>query len=238
MPTTLDHLMVALFAVAWPCYVLFVEMPRFRRRQAAGEPVRLIRDYLQTIALQWSLAVLALIVWSASGRPLADLGFRLPRGWHLWIGGGLVVAAIVGLWLQLAMVRAQATARELLRRQVAPLAFLLPTRPTELRVFYAVAVTAGLCEELLFRGYLIWYLDLLIGLPAAIGVSSLLFGLGHAYQGRDGAMRAGLTGLAMAALYLPTRSLLLPVVAHAMIDALGGRTAYEALREEQPAAAA
>jgi membrane protease YdiL (CAAX protease family) len=44
------------------------------------------------------------------------------------------------------------------------------------------------------------------------------FGVAHAYQGRAGIVGTGLLGGGMAAMYLQTGSLLLPVVLHALID--------------------
>lgn len=238
MLTALDHAFVVLFAVLWPFYITFFEMPRFRRRQAAGDPPQRIRDYATTMATQWTLAALALTIWATARRPWAELGLRPPHGLPFWIGAALVAAAITFLAWQLAMVRRMAAARERLRRQLAALAFLLPTRPHEMGVFYALALTAGVCEELLVRGYLLWYLEHFVSLPGAVALSSLMFGLAHSYQGRNGAFRAGLAGVIMAGLYASTRSLLLPIVAHALVDALGGRTAYEALREEPKVATA
>jgi uncharacterized protein len=44
------------------------------------------------------------------------------------------------------------------------------------------------------------------------------FGLAHAYQGLVGIVPTGLLGGIMAAVYLQTGSLLLPVLLHAVID--------------------
>jgi membrane protease YdiL (CAAX protease family) len=52
-------------------------------------------------------------------------------------------------------------------------------------------------------------------LVLAAGVA---FGLAHAYQGRAGIVTTGLLGGIMAAVYLDTGSLLLPVLLHAAID--------------------
>ena len=49
-------------------------------------------------------------------------------------------------------------------------------------------------------------------------VAAVAFGLAHAYQGRAGILLTGLLGGVMAALYLGTGSLLLPVLLHAAID--------------------
>ena len=55
---------------------------------------------------------------------------------------------------------------------------ILPKGAAELRWFTALSLTAGICEEILFRGYLIWYLDSYIGLVGAVILSSIAFGSG------------------------------------------------------------
>ena len=49
-------------------------------------------------------------------------------------------------------------------------------------------------------------------------VAAVAFGLAHAYQGGVGILTTGVLGGIMAALYLETGSLLLPVLLHAVID--------------------
>ena len=51
-----------------------------------------------------------------------------------------------------------------------------------------------------------------------VAVAAVAFGLAHAYQGRVGVLTTGVLGGVMAALYLETGSLLLPVLLHAAID--------------------
>ena len=64
----------------------------------------------------------------------------------------------------------------------------------------------------------------------AVIVSSVAFGLGHSYQGANGATRAGLVGLVFAVFYVVTGSIWLPIIAHALLDILQGATLYEMLR--------
>lgn len=98
---------------------------------------------------------------------------------------------------------------------------MVPRTPVERRLFAAVAVTAGICEELLFRGFL-----LAVGTAAWPGapdwllvvVGAALFGLAHAYQGVSGVLGTAAIGVALGATYALTGSLLIPVVLHAAID--------------------
>jgi membrane protease YdiL (CAAX protease family) len=98
---------------------------------------------------------------------------------------------------------------------------LLPDTPEERRWLAAVSVGAGISEELLFRGFLFYYLTLwfphIHSLECAL-VTSLIFGIGHLYQGWKGIVSTGLVGLVMAGLYALTGNLLVPMFVHAATD--------------------
>jgi membrane protease YdiL (CAAX protease family) len=98
---------------------------------------------------------------------------------------------------------------------------LLPRTTAERRLFTLVGVTAGVCEEWLYRGFLLAVVAAIGGglpTPALVAIGALAFGLAHAYQGVAGIVTTGVLGGVMAGLYLGTGSLLLPVVLHALID--------------------
>jgi membrane protease YdiL (CAAX protease family) len=91
----------------------------------------------------------------------------------------------------------------------------------ERSVFALLAVTAGVCEELLFRGFGIAYLRWLWpGSPrvAVIAITAVAFGLVHLYQGPRGVVLTGLVGAYLAWLVLSTGSLLPAMVIHALLD--------------------
>jgi membrane protease YdiL (CAAX protease family) len=98
---------------------------------------------------------------------------------------------------------------------------VLPRTAGERRLFAVVGVTAGICEEWLYRGFFLAVVAAATGGPPAwalvLGAAGA-FGLAHAYQGPAGVVSTGLLGGGMAVMYLQTGSLLLPVVLHALID--------------------
>lgn len=99
---------------------------------------------------------------------------------------------------------------------------LLPRTDEEAAHFRVLSVTAGICEEIVYRGYLIWYLAVFIGpWPAALA-AGVLFGVLHLYQGTQGISRAGALGVVMALLYVGSGSLLWPMILHAAVDLNGG----------------
>ncbi len=61
---------------------------------------------------------------------------------------------------------------------------LLPQSPLEVLVWIGVSITAGICEEMAFRGFLQRQLHALSGsIVVAVLGQGLVFGLFHAYQG-------------------------------------------------------
>jgi hypothetical protein len=92
-------------------------------------------------------------------------------------------------------------------------------------------VTAGVCEEIAYRGFLMSYLGGFGTVPAIL-LSTLAFGLAHAYMGTAAAVRAGLIGLLVAVLYRVTGSLWAPMLLHAVADVTSGMMARLSLGSE------
>jgi membrane protease YdiL (CAAX protease family) len=191
--------------------------------------------YRRLLILEWGLALLAAIVWlSSPGVDAGQVGLRWPEQWP-----GPVTLLVVVLVLLFVVVSTRAlrsgalleAAAEPVRRRPgegrhseppgqATLA-LLPRTPAERRLFTVVGVTAGVCEEWLYRGFFLAVVAAVAGgLPTGVlvVVAAVAFGVAHAYQGLAGVALTGLLGGVMAALYLQTGSLLLPVLLHAAID--------------------
>jgi uncharacterized protein len=83
----------------------------------------------------------------------------------------------------------------------------------------AVAVSAGICEEIVFRGYLLRQFRAMVGsATTAVFLQAAVFGLPHVYQGFRVAMMAAAYGVLFAALALWRGSLRPSIVAHAWSD--------------------
>jgi membrane protease YdiL (CAAX protease family) len=157
-------------------------------------------------------------------------------GWGFVIAAGLSAALIVQLARQARFAQTRPAFAEAVRKVGKSLQNMLPTDEEEFRAFTVLCVTAGIVEELLYRGFLIWYLNAVLPLWAAVVVSAIVFGLGHAYQGARGIVKTGAVGLAIAGLYLLAGSLWVPMVLHAAVDILQVRMMFNARRS--PAIAA
>ena len=189
--------------------------------------------YLRLLILEWGLALLALVIWlAAPGVDAGELGLRWPQRWP-----GPITGLVVLLVLAFVVVSTRALRGGALLESADPVRrpgdgrhaeppghatlAVLPRTAGERRLFTVVGVTAGVCEEWLYRGFFLAVVAALAGgMPTGVlvVVAAVAFGLAHAYQGRAGVLTTGLLGGVMAALYLQTGSLLLPVLLHAAID--------------------
>lgn len=97
---------------------------------------------------------------------------------------------------------------------------IFPFEPNAKKLWFAVSVTAGICEEILYRGFIIDYLQTSMSLDLvwALLLGALIFGLGHIYQGLKGFVATTLYGFLFAGLYVSTGNLVLPIVIHVFID--------------------
>src|SRR2546425_962185 len=83
---------------------------------------------------------------------------------------------------------------------------------------WVLAVTAGLCEEFLYRGFALWYFTSLAGSVAGFVLAAVLFGLGHLYLGRMHVVRTAIVGAVFGLLVIGTGSLWVAIVLHAAMD--------------------
>jgi membrane protease YdiL (CAAX protease family) len=228
--TVLDVLFVIGLVVVYPAYSART-FPRTMRGIAEFRPGARIASYRETMAWGWGLAAAGTAVWLAGGRSFAELGFRAPSGAGFWIALVFAVLAAAGLALQLRSVRQSEEDRRELRTSLGgPLVFL-PRTPKEERAFAALSLTAGICEELLYRGWLIAWLAPATGTPAAAVLSTLAFGAGHLYGGRSVALRATAMGAVLCGLFLLSGSLWVPVLVHAAVDRNMGKLAVAAFHD-------
>ncbi|HTJ33270.1 MAG TPA: CPBP family intramembrane glutamic endopeptidase [Dactylosporangium sp.] len=186
------------------------------------DPAALVTFYRRNVTRKIGLLPpVALLLLVVPGLRPAQLGLAWPHGPSARGALGhlaylAVFILITGLWWRRSARRGEPVPRP--RR----LEILVPATGAERRWAWAVSISAGVCEELVFRGLLIT-----AGIAAgwsplvAAMASSVLFGMAHLYQGWLGMLLTAVLGQAMAYFYLPTGSLLIPIVLHTLIDLRG-----------------
>jgi len=199
--------------------VLLVAMPAFALAQVplvAGTPVERLPAYWSSIATLWMLGVACWLVGTRSGGPAAVGMVAMPLGPLAVWSVGLTLAGLATLVVFRAVLGAAGASESPILRQ------LLPRSGQERRVFALLSLTAGVCEELAYRGYAIPILATTMGSPGAAVVTSLVFGILHGYQGLLGSMRTAIMGGILAWGFLASGSLLPAIIAHALIDLVAG----------------
>lgn len=205
------------------------DFQRLLKSVAAGQPNARANAYKWTVVIQWGLVLGLGGWWILAGRGLAPLGLLpLASGWQ-WLAIGLgIVASILMIW-QMITINSNSEKLEEARIQMGDLCELAPQSPAEHRMFSALAITAGLCEEVLYRGVLLAILSPVTGTWQAVAFSSVIFGLGHAYQGMVGMGKTSLIGLIMALLTVFSGSLFVAMLLHIVIDLTSGRIMAKAI---------
>lgn len=207
----LNALFLAVLVELFP--VLAVAQVPLVRQDEVDRPGAYIGSAVAILVLGWISLVLG------EGQVGYEAMGLIPLSWSdllLWtaiaLGGGLglmgishVVERVLGI-----------EESELLKQ-------ILPRTTHEKSLFAGVSLSAGLGEELAYRAYAIPVLAGLTGSTwGAAVLASGIFGFLHAYQGTFGVVRTAALGLALAAVFLLSGSIWPAIVAHTVIDLVGG----------------
>jgi membrane protease YdiL (CAAX protease family) len=216
--TLLDLIIVALAVFVMPVMSILTGRKLARAPDARG----LLLRYILIISRGVLFIVLVAGAWWLQRRPFGALG--LVPHLSLWDYAGFSLALLIGLLMVAqGMSLASAPAEKVERAMKAIRSIkITPNTPEEFALFMLMSLSAGVWEELVYRGFLVWFLVPLTGVVGAIVISALIFGLAHIYQGARGFVASTVLGLIFAALYLFTASLWWLMVVHAAIDMAGG----------------
>jgi membrane protease YdiL (CAAX protease family) len=171
-----------------------------------------------TIFRDLGLVSLILFFLWRNGENVERIGWSLRRAdREALLGAALFVPfAFVAALLERELLRAG------LSRPATPLpSFLEASGPAELLLAAVMVTVVALAEETIFRGYLMLrFQAVLRGSALAVLLSSLIFSVGHGYEGSAGLVTVGVMGAVFAIIYLWRRSLVAPIVMHFLQDFL------------------
>lgn len=156
------------------------------------------------------------------------VGFRTPGYAAMGLGAidattlavGSAVATAAGLAV---MVGARLLAGYMGWSETELVRLVMPATGRERGAFVVVSAVAGLGEEIAYRGFLLALVSQTFADPlTAVLLTSIAFGLLHAYQGVVGMIRTGLIGVAFAGMVVALGSVWPVVVGHVMINLVAG----------------
>ncbi len=213
----LQHALALFLLVVGPYWGIY----EIRKLKTSEDPRRKVSFYRKDFAVEW---LLALISVNVSGYGI----FHPPATWQ-WLKKphshyfllGLLVGFGLALLLPFVSIFKQ-KGRAAVRKALAKFDYLLPSDSARDYIWFGLlCVTAGVCEECLFRGFLMHYLGASpfhLSMTIAIILSAGVFGLNHLYQGLSGMATSAVLGVIFALLFVATGNLLLPMLVHALVD--------------------
>ena len=236
MLTLADHALVLLIVVGLPLRALF-GIRMLRARAPSEVPALRRRLWTRAVVTQWLLTGLVLAVWLAVRRSPITLGLALRPTPGL-------AGVLVGLTTIVTLVSRQRGAlatdeslRARVRDRLAAVERLMPHSAAEFPRFAVLACTAGVCEEFLFRGFLLWYAAHWMPFTLACIAQAIVFGVCHAYQGPRGVLLTTLAGAFFTGVLLVAGSIWPAMLIHALMDLHAGDLARRVFPVETPAAA-
>lgn len=176
--------------------------------------------YLRTMLFEWVMFAFVYYGIRARGVTLRDLvGPRWSTASKVLIdvGIGLGFYAVSALALTLTgRLLHDTSSLEVVR-------FMAPNGPVEMAMWMGLSLTAGICEETIFRGYLQRQFIGWTKIPSlGIVASGAIFGAVHIYQGTKHAVGIAILGILLGVLAAWRRSLKPGMISHAVQDTLGG----------------
>ena len=237
-PLLIDHILFLLFGLILPLNSVFRAQPRLKTLGPWNTRMK-IGFYMGNSLSLWALAIVVVLVWYFTGRSLSILGFRLPNpdstNLSLAIALAFIVAYGVYILTDMWSEKAKLKARKHLKKHTP----FLPENTYELRHFSFVALSAGVCEEVLFRGFFITYLLSLFGnsfsaQAAALLIPTIIFAVSHFYQGWKAVAKIALLSLAFGILFIISQSLLVPILLHTFVDLVSGYAGMKIVQTDLP----
>ena len=236
----MEIFLLCLFLVFYAAMSVMDYLAIKKLKDTAMEEKVKVKFYRQTVVWGWIPALFVLLVVAITPITLVDIGLR-PIAFH-FIGeykfAGPIILLLcasffVLLCYQMVSYCLSAKYREAVKNKVftnkkfntyyerVMFNVMIPKTRKEKKWFALVSLTAGIGEEILFRGFLFFLITSSFpGIPMDVIplITGLFFGLVHLYQGINGVIKTFLVGALIGFLYLASNSLILCMMLHFVMD--------------------
>jgi uncharacterized protein len=235
-PNLFDHVLVWIFGLIIP-FMSGVQSRQGMDQITFTESVRR-RFYLANSLFLAMAASVILVAWWWQDRPWSVMYF-IPSfaiqnpAWTMAIVTLLSLLYIADILHSIKQVKKGQSIEEALEEGTP----FLPRHPRELPAYLLMCLSAGIFEEIIYRGYLVTYFkpeyNHGTGLPLlAICAPAVLFSLAHYYQGWQAVLKIFLLSVLLAIIFLLSQNILVVMLIHTVIDLLGGMLAMRLLKKQ------
>jgi uncharacterized protein len=224
-----DHLLFVIVGIVIPLRTVLGTQPQLADLQF--DTRMKLRLYWGNNLWLWLLTGATAGVWYFNGRPWSLIGldwpWSLPTGWPLVVMLAFLLLYLADTFLEVSQQVSRAPTVENIQAELS----FLPQTAYEFFHFVFLALTAGFCEEFIFRGFFVRYFQCLFGseevtYTLAILVPALIFGVVHLYQGWHAVVKITAMAIMFGFVFVHTNSLWLLILIHALVDLLGGAIAW------------
>lgn len=187
-----------------------------------------IKWYRETIIWSWIPVLLIILLIPLSNMTLKSIGVK-------WINIGTpslnnwIVYSLIGLYLlyllyniySIIVLKYSKKSRTITATKIPEdFRIFLPITKREKSTWDFVAISAGITEEIIYRGYLFYALGIIfpnISLILILLISSIIFGIGHIYQGKE-AIKPTIIGFVFGVFYIVFNSIIPIIIIHIAQD--------------------
>ncbi|AHM60643.1 abortive infection bacteriophage resistance protein, Abi superfamily [Flammeovirgaceae bacterium 311] len=196
-----------------------------------------LTDYKRTIVIFW-LAT-ALIVFRAVLRNSLIDDF-----YPVFNTTGIILSILLVAFIIFQTIQAKITIKtaSVVKANMEYIYHYLPKTPKELRWFTGLSLSAGICEEIIFRLFLFEFLLDYTHISIALVVVNALFAITHIGSGKQNLFSSFFLGILFSTIYYFTNNIWIVITLHAAIDVHAGIIGYrlsqfERLEARNPAQA-
>ncbi len=224
IPNLIDQLLVVILGLVLP-FFSGIRGSEQMHKVHFDEATRR-RFFLSNSLVLWVLAAVAMGIWYWNERPWSLMGFQKIVNQPLtWVA----TAAFVGFYvIEVIQNYLQKDQQQKTFEQWEHNIPFLPESYRELPAYILLCLSAAICEEIMYRGFMVNYFinPMKDGFPwIAVIFPAVMFSIAHFYQGYEAMGKIFILSALFGVIFIVSKSLLIVIVLHFLIDLFGGITA-------------
>ena len=224
IPTLIDQLLVVILGLVLP-FFSGIRGSEQMHKVHFDEATRR-RFFLSNSLVLWVLAAVAMGIWYWNERPWSLMGFQKIVNQPLtWVA---TAAFVVFYVIEVIQNYLQKDQQQKTFEQWEHNIPFLPESYRELPAYILLCLSAAICEEIMYRGFMVNYFinPMKDGFPwIAVIFPAVMFSIAHFYQGYEAMGKIFILSALFGVIFIVSKSLLIVIVLHFLIDLFGGITA-------------
>ena len=204
------------------------EIKKLKKSIADGDNSKKIKFYRYTIFWLWIPVILIFLLLVISGISVDSIGIKWIQidtsslsTWVIYPAIGFYVFFLLYNIYSIIIFKSNKESRAKAAKSIPDdLKWIFPITQREKRVWTLVSISAGLTEEIMYRGYFFYALAIFfpnLSLLYILLITTLIFGIGHIYLGKE-VIKSTLLGLIFGIYYIVFASVIPVIIIHIAQD--------------------